>query len=183
MDPGPVAKFRSARRTGGQGARGIMKVAKDAVVGIEYALHLGDGQVIDRSEGAELLYVHGAGQIVPGLEQALEGKEAGHTQQVVVQAADGYGDRDEQATRTVPRDAFPPDAPIEAGSEFVVVDDEQNQVPLRILAVKGDQVTVDFNHPLAGKTLHFDVTIKSVREATDEELEHGHAHGEGGAHD
>jgi FKBP-type peptidyl-prolyl cis-trans isomerase SlyD len=161
-----------------------MKVAKDAVVGIRYALHLGDGKVIDSSpDAAPLLYVHGAGQIVPGLEQALEGKEAGFQQQVVVSAADGYGDRDEEATRTVPRDAFPPEAPIEVGSEFVVVDDQQNQVPLRILKVEGGNVTVDFNHPLSGKTLHFDVTVQSVREATDEELEHGHAHGEGGAHD
>lgn len=161
-----------------------MKVAKDLVVGIAYALHLGDGKVIDSSgEGAPLLYVHGAGQIVPGLEQALEGKEAGHRQQVVVPSAQGYGERDEEATRTVPRAAFPPDAPLEVGAELVVVDDQQNQVPLRIVKVEGDSVTVDFNHPLAGKTLHFDVTVKSVREATDEELEHGHAHGEGGAHD
>lgn len=160
-----------------------MKVGKDTVVGIEYALHLGDGAIIDRSDaGQPMRYLHGQGQIVPGLEKALEGKEPGTEAKVVVSPDEGYGDRDDQAVRTIPREAFPPDAPISVGAEFVVVDDQHNQVPLKITAVTDGNVTVDFNHPLAGKTLHFNVKVVDVRAATSEELEHGHAHGEGGAH-
>jgi FKBP-type peptidyl-prolyl cis-trans isomerase SlyD len=156
-----------------------MKIAKGTVVGIEYALHLGDGAVIDHSEpGSPMRYLHGGGQIVPGLESALEGKEAGTAAKVVVDPPGGYGERDEQAVRVVPREAFPDDAPIETGSEFVVVDEQKRQVPLRIAKIENGSVTVDFNHPLAGKTLHFDIKVIDVRAATEEELAHGHAHGE-----
>ena len=158
-----------------------MKVGKHTVVGIEYALHLGDGQVVDSAGAGEpLRYLHGTGQIVPGLEKALEGKEPGTSAKVVIEPEDGYGTRDEQAVRVVPREAFPPDAPLQAGAEFVVVDDQQNQIPLRIEKIENGTVTVDFNHPLAGKTLHFDVKIIDVRAATEDELAHGHAHGEDG---
>jgi FKBP-type peptidyl-prolyl cis-trans isomerase SlyD len=160
-----------------------MKVAKDTVVGIEYSLHLGDGQIIDSSDGEPLRYLQGAGQIVPGLETALEGCEPGAEKKVVVPPEQGYGERDAQAVRVVPREAFPPDAPVQAGAEFFVVDDQSNQVPLRISEVNGSNVTVDFNHPLAGKTLHFSVKVLDVRAATPDELEHGHAHGEGGEED
>jgi FKBP-type peptidyl-prolyl cis-trans isomerase SlyD len=159
-----------------------MKITKNAVVSIEYSLHLGDGAIIDASEGEPLQYLQGAGQIVPGLEQALDGLEVGASKKVVVTPADGYGDLDPTAVRVVPREAFPPDAPLTAGSEFVIVDNEQNEVPIRITAVDNGQVTVDFNHPLAGKTLHFSIEVKEVREATADELEHGHAHGEDGEH-
>ena len=160
-----------------------MKVAKGTVVGIEYALHLGDGHVIDRSApGEPLRYLHGGGQIVSGLESALEGKEPGTAAKVVVDPPGGYGERDEQAVRIVPREAFPPEAPIEAGAEFVVVDEQHREVPLRIQKIENGNVTVDFNHPLAGKTLHFDIKVIDVRAATEEELSHGHAHGEEQAH-
>ena len=157
-----------------------MKVAKDAVVALEYALHLGDGQIVDSSGEGPLRYLHGAGQIVPGLEAALEGSEVGTEKRVEVAPEQGYGEIDPQATRTVPREAFPLDAPIATGSEFYVVDDSGTPVPLRIVALEGGNVTVDFNHPLAGKTLHFNVKVLDIRAATAEELEHGHAHGEGG---
>ena len=160
-----------------------MKVAKDTVVGIEYALHLGDGEIIDRSEpGEPMRYLHGGGQIVPGLESALEGKEPGTSAKVVVDPQGGYGERDEQAVRTVPREAFPEDAPLEAGAEFVVVDEQKREVPLRITGIENGMVSVDFNHPLAGKTLHFDVKVIDVRAATEEEISHGHAHGEDHKH-
>lgn len=160
-----------------------MKVGKDTVVGIEYALHLGDGEIIDRSEaGHPMRYLHGQGQIVPGLEKALEGKEEGTEAKVVIGPEDAYGERDEQAVRTLPREAFPPEAPISEGAEFVVVDDNHNQVPLKITGLKDGNVTVDFNHPLAGKTLHFNVKVLEVRAATADELQHGHAHGEDGHH-
>jgi FKBP-type peptidyl-prolyl cis-trans isomerase SlyD len=160
-----------------------MKIAKHTIVGLEYALHLGDGAVIDASApGQPLHYLHGGGQIVPGLERALEGQEPGAEQQVVVSPDDGYGPRDEQAVRTVPREAFPADAPLEVGAELVVVDEHQNQVPLKIQAIENGTVTVDFNHPLAGKTLHFKVKVVEVRAATEEEITHGHAHGDDGHH-
>jgi len=160
-----------------------VKVAKHTIVGLEYALHTGDGVMVDSSEpGKPLQYLHGLGQIVPGLEKALEGQEPGTESKVVVPPEDGYGPRDEQAVRVVPREAFPPDAPLEAGAEFVVVDENQNQVPLRIQKIENGTVTVDFNHPLAGKTLHFNVKVVEVRAATEEEIQHGHAHGDDGHH-
>jgi len=160
-----------------------MNVAKHTVVGLAYALHLGDGKVVDSSDAGEpLRYLHGGGQIVPGLEKALEGRAPGASFQIAVSPDDGYGVRDEQAVRVVPREAFPPDAPLEVGAEFTVVDEAQRQVPLRIQKIEDGLVTVDFNHPLAGETLHFDVTVVDVRAATDEEIAHGHAHGDDDAH-
>jgi FKBP-type peptidyl-prolyl cis-trans isomerase SlyD len=160
-----------------------MKVGKDTVVGIEYSLHLGDGKIIDSSEGEPLRYIQGASQIVPGLEKALEGAEPGTEKKVEVSAADGYGDRDETAVRIVPLEAFD-GQPIQAGDELVLVHPEtQEQVPIKIASINGSEVTVDFNHPLAGRNLHFSVKVVDVRPATKEELEHGHAHGEGGEHD
>ncbi len=159
-----------------------MKIEKDRVVEIDYTLRGGDGQTIDSSDlSGPLVYLHGSGQIVPGLEKELEGANEGETRQVVVSPADGYGPRDASAVREVPAEAFG-DRELKAGDEFIAVDDDHNQIPVRIEAVNGDTVKVDFNHPLAGKTLHFKVTVKNVREATAEELTHGHAHGGDGHH-
>lgn len=159
-----------------------MKVSENTVVKLEYSLHLGDGVIIDRSdEGAPLAYLHGAGQIVPGLEQKLEGLEAGQSLQLAVEPKDGYGERDPRKIQEFPRQMFG-QQPMKAGDQFIAVDEDQNQIPVRIQAVADDKVTVDFNHPLAGKTLHFSVKIAEVRAATEEELAHGHAHGDGGEH-
>ena len=160
-----------------------MKVSNGSVVSLEYKLHLGDGQVIDQSEpGDALKYLHGSGQIVPGLERELDGMSAGDSKKVVVQPADGYGQHDPRGVQEVPRQAFPQGAPLEAGATFAAQAPDGSRIPVTVKEVKPDSVTVDLNHPLAGKTLHFDVTVKEVREATDEEKEHGHAHGPGGAH-
>jgi FKBP-type peptidyl-prolyl cis-trans isomerase SlyD len=157
-----------------------MKIAENSVVTLEYALHLGDGVIVDRSEaGDPLVYLHGMGDIVPGLESALEGLEAGASKQVVVTPDDGYGPRDEQAVQTLASSAFG-DATFKEGDEFVATDDDGNDVPVKVLKIAGSKVTVDFNHPLAGKTLHFSVQVREVRAATGEELEHGHIHGEHG---
>lgn len=158
-----------------------MKVAENCIVSLDYSLHLGDGVIIDSSEGQPLSYLHGQGQIVPGLEKALLGLESGETKQVVVSAADGYGDRDPSRLQQVSMASFGGKI-VKAGDEFVAVDDHQNEMPVRVEKVAGDDVTVDFNHPLAGKELHFSVTIKEVRAATEEEKAHGHAHGEDGHH-
>ena len=158
-----------------------MKISRNCVVSVDYSLHLGDGIVIDQSESEPLSYLHGTHQIVPGLEKLLEGMEEGQTGQFVVPPEDGYGPRDAAAVREVPRTAFG-DRELKAGDSFVAVDPEENHVPVRIEKVAGDTVTVDFNHPLAGRTLHFSITVKKVREASPEELSHGHAHGGDGHH-
>jgi FKBP-type peptidyl-prolyl cis-trans isomerase SlyD len=147
-----------------------MKIANGTVVGIDYSLHLGDGKVVDASQpGDPLTYLQGEGQIVPGLESALEGLSVGDQKQVVVGPA-----------QEVPRTAFPPDFEPKVGMELTAEGQDGQPVPFSIREVKHDQVVIDLNHPLAGKTLHFDVTVREVREATSEEKEHGHAHGEDG---
>ena len=162
-----------------------MKIAKDRVVELEYRLHLGDGQVIDSSApGQPLSYLHGRGQIVPGLEGALEGLDVGEAKQVVVAPAQGYGEHDARGLQEVPRTMFPPTTELSPGMRLAAQTDSGEVIPIGIHEVKGQTVIVDLNHPLAGKTLHFDVTVRGVRDATAEELTHGHAHGpEGHEHD
>jgi FKBP-type peptidyl-prolyl cis-trans isomerase SlyD len=160
-----------------------MKVSKDSVVALEYRLHLGDGQVVDESApGQPLSYLHGRGQIVPGLEGQLEGMAAGESKKVVVAPSQAYGEHDQRGLQTVPRAMFPPNAQLQAGMSVSAQTEGGDVIPITIREVKGDQVVVDLNHPLAGKTLHFDVTVREVRQATDEELQHGHAHGPGHEH-
>ena len=106
----------------------------------------------------------------------------GEAKQVVVSPAEGYGDHDPAGVSAVPRTSFPPNADIQPGMQFAARAPDGTQIPVTVREVKGDEVTIDVNHPLAGKTLHFDVKVTSVRQATDEELSHGHAHGPGGAH-
>jgi FKBP-type peptidyl-prolyl cis-trans isomerase SlyD len=160
-----------------------MKVSKDHVVSLEYRLHLGDGQTIDESEpGQPLAYIHGQKQIVPGLESQLEGMGAGESKKVVVPPSQGYGEHDPRGLQEVPRAMFPPDAPLQPGLTVSAQTQQGDVIPITIRELKGDSVVVDLNHPLAGKTLHFDVTVREVRPATDEEKQHGHAHGPGGAH-
>jgi FKBP-type peptidyl-prolyl cis-trans isomerase SlyD len=155
-----------------------MKIGKDRVVELEYRLHLGDGQVIDASEpGKPLSYLHGRGQIVPGLEGALEGLDIGEAKQVVVAPAQGYGEHDARGLQEVPRTMFPANAELAPGMRLAAQTDSGEVIPIGIHEVKGQTVIVDLNHPLAGKTLHFDVTVRGVRDATAEELTHGHAHG------
>jgi FKBP-type peptidyl-prolyl cis-trans isomerase SlyD len=158
-----------------------MKVGKDRIVALEYKLHLGDGEVIDESEpGQPLSYLHGGGQIVPGLEGALEGMGVGDAKKVVVSPAEGYGEHESAGLQEVPRSMFPPDAELRPGMRLAAQTDGGEVIPIGIREVKGETVLVDLNHPLAGKTLHFDVTVREVRAATEEELSHGHAHGPDG---
>ena len=159
-----------------------MDIKKDRVVAIDYQLRNRSGDLLDTSEGEPLEYLHGHGQIVPGLERALEGAQDGDQKSVVVQPADGYGVRDEGAVFSVRRTMFPPGMDITAGETYVGRDTQGNPVPITVIRVDGDEVVVDANHPLAGEELHFEVTVRTVRDATAEELEHGHAHGEGDEH-
>ena len=155
-----------------------MKVVNGSVVGIDYSLHLGDGEVVDASSpGEPLQYLHGEGQIVPGLETALVGLAVGERKAVVVAPAEGYGEHDPRGIQEVPRSAFPPDFDPKPGMELTAEGPRGEPVPFVVREVKLESVTIDLNHPLAGKTLHFDVTVREVREATEEERTHGHAHG------
>lgn len=155
-----------------------MKVSKGSVVGVDYSLHLGDGEVVDASApGEPLQYLHGEGQIVPGLESALEGLAVGDRKQVVVAPAEGYGEHDPRGIQEVPKKAFPPSFDPQPGMELTAEGPQGEPVPFVVREVKPDSVVIDLNHPLAGKTLHFDVTVREVRDATEEEKSHGHAHG------
>lgn len=159
-----------------------MQIAKDLVASIEYTLTDATGAVIDSSVGNEpLAYLHGAGNIIPGLENALEGKKAGDSLTVTVAPEDGYGEKNDGLIQVVPKDMFQGVDNIEAGMQFHAQTDHGMQV-ITVAAVEGDNITVDGNHPLAGQTLKFDVKIIEVRAASEEELEHGHVHGAGGHH-
>ena len=161
-----------------------MKVEKGSVVSVDYELHLGDGKLVDSSEpGAPLSYLHGEGQIVPGLESALEGLSAGDARRVVVAPAEGYGEHDARGVQEVPRDAFPSGVEPQVGMELVAQGPQGEAVPFVVREVKPETVVIDLNHPLAGKTLHFAVTVRDVRAATAEELEHGHVHGADDGHE
>lgn len=155
-----------------------MKISSGNVVELDYKLHLGDGEVVDASSpGEPLTYLHGEGQIVPGLETALEGLSAGDRKQVVVSPGDGYGEHDPKGIQEVPRGAFPPAFEPKVGMELTAEGPTGEPVPFSVREVRPETVVIDLNHPLAGKTLHFDVTVREVREATDDERAHGHAHG------
>lgn len=155
-----------------------MQIAKDSVVSIDYRLHLGDGKYIEESEQDDpLVYLHGYEEIVPGLEKALEGKKAGESLKVQVSAEDGYGEYDPDGVEEVPREDFPKDLEMEEGGVITATDDEGDEVEFLVKELRPKTVVVDFNHPLAGKTLYFEVKVREVRAATEEELEHGHAHG------
>jgi len=147
------------------------------VVAFHYTLKDDAEKQIETSVGkAPLHYLHGAGNIVPGLEAALVGKTAGDAVSVVVELEDGYGVRDERGVLEVPRTQFPADAPLELGMQFGVKGPDEQMYPVWVTEVGEETVTVDLNHPMAGMRLHFEVEVESVREATDEEKAHGHPH-------
>jgi len=159
-----------------------MQIAKDKVVSIHYTLKNDAGSVIDSSENAEpLIYLHGAQNIIPGLEKALEGKVTDDALEVSIEAVDAYGEYNKELTQVVPSNMFEGVDKIEVGMEFQAQTEQGIQV-IRIAGVDGDDVTIDGNHPLAGERLHFDVTVDAVREASADELEHGHIHTEGCCH-
>ncbi len=158
-------------------------IAAQKVVTLDYTLKNDAGEVLDSSEGSEpLAYLHGADQIVAGLERALEGLDVGAVRDVVVPPEEGYGAPDPQGIFPIPRTAFPPDLAISPGDTFMGENDEGDALPVRVLEVRDDSILVDANHPLAGVTLHFHVTVREIRDATAEELTHGHVHDEGGHH-
>lgn len=159
-----------------------MKIADESVVTMHYTLKDDKGKTIDSSSGGEpLAYLQGAGNIIPGLEEALMGKVAGDKIQVTLPPEKGYGERDERLVQSIPKKQFQGAGEIKVGMQFQV-NSQAGPMILTVVGVKGDEVVVDGNSPLAGQTLHFDVEITDVRAATSEELEHGHVHGPGGHH-
>jgi FKBP-type peptidyl-prolyl cis-trans isomerase SlyD len=152
------------------------------VVTLHYTLKDDGGAVLDSSAGGEpLAYIQGHGNLVVGLEKALEGRTDGASLSVVVAPADGYGTRDESLVQRVPKRTLQGAGALKKGMQFQARTEGGMRL-FTVTAVIGDMVTLDGNHPLADQTLHFDVQIVGVREATAEELEHGHVHGAGGHH-
>lgn len=150
-------------------------VGKDQVVSIDYKLTDENGDLLDSSEGDKpLTYLHGHGNIVPGLEKALDGKSVGDQASVTVPPDEGYGERDSERIFEVPKDRF--DFEVKPGDVVRVQTPQGVSPPVQVTAVTDDTVTLDANHPLAGKTLNFDVTVVEIRAASKEELDHGHSH-------
>lgn len=159
-----------------------MQIAKNAVVQIHYTLKNDAGEVLDSSEGSDpLAYLQGHGNLIAGLEKALEGKQVGDSLTVSIPPEEGYGVRDEDLVQDVPRSAFEGIPNVEVGMQFHA-DSNHGPRTVTVTKVAGDTITVDGNHPLADQTLHFAVDIVEVRAATNEELSHGHVHGPGGHH-
>lgn len=160
-----------------------MQVTKNKAVAIDYTLTIDGGIVVDASEqGEPLWYLHGKGNIIPGLEKQLEGLQVGDEKTVVVAPADGYGEYQKDRLHQVPKGSFPPDSSFEVGDRVMAQSPDGNGLPARISAVGAKEVTLDFNHELAGKELTFKVKVAEVRDPTKEELTHGHVHGPGGHH-
>ena len=155
-----------------------MEISKHKVASIHYTLKNAKGEIIDSSIGKEpLTYLHGAGNLIPGMEDGLEGKIIGNSFQLLIEPEKGYGVKQEQLIQKVPRSNFPSQG-IEVGMQFQT----DKGAVVTVTHIGLDAITVDGNHPLAGEPLHFAVEVMSVRNATKEEVEHGHVHGAGGHH-
>jgi FKBP-type peptidyl-prolyl cis-trans isomerase SlyD len=159
-----------------------MQITKDAVALIHYTLTDDEGKKLDSSEGGEpLAYIHGNGNLIPGLERELEGKSAGDKLSVKIAPADAYGEYDKALVQRIPRRSLKGINNIYVGLQLHA-QSEHGTRAVTVTQVTGDMVTIDGNHPLAGKNLNFDVEVAAVRVATEEELSHGHVHGPGGHH-
>jgi FKBP-type peptidyl-prolyl cis-trans isomerase SlyD len=159
-----------------------MTIAQNSVVTIHYTLKNDAGEVIDSSSSGEpLAYLHGHGNLVPGLERELTGKQTGDKLSVKISPADGYGDFDKALVQRVPRRTLKGIKNLNVGMRLHA-QTAQGPQAVTVTQIQGDMVTLDGNHPLAGQNLNFDIEVTDVREATEEELEHGHVHGAGGHH-
>lgn len=154
-----------------------MTVKQHSVVSIHYHLTDESDQVLDSSQGQDpLTYLHGAGGIIPGLEKEITGKAVGDKFQVSVAPAEGYGELDQSLIQSIPLAAFEGIEKVEPGMQFQTQGQDGSARLLTVTAVEGEEVTVDLNHPLAGVTLLFDIEVMEIRDATPEEIEHGHVH-------
>ena len=154
----------------------IMNIEKDMAVSFEYTLKNNKGEILDTSENSKpLTYIHGKGFMIPGLEKELEGKKEGESFKTTIKSAEAYGDYSEKLIFEIEKEKLGHIENMEAGMH-VKMQIEKGLVVLKILSIKDETVKIDANHPLAGQDLYFDVSIKEIREATKEELEHGHVH-------
>jgi len=158
-------------------------IADKHIVSIHYTLTDTDGETLDTSSGGDpLMYLHGAQNIIPGLENALTGKSVGDQVEVTIQPEDAYGEVDSELVQLVPLDAFDGIDDIEPGMQFEARSPEGDAQVVVVQEVNDQGVLIDGNHPLAGQVLHFDVAVEAIRDATEEEISHGHAHAPGHEH-
>lgn len=158
-----------------------MKIDKNTVVSLHYTLKNKDGQVLDSSQGgAPLKYLHGVGGLIPGLESQLAGKEQGASFKAVIPPEEAYGVYNEDYIKRVSKDNFQGDEDLSVGMQVEMQSQSGHFANAVISKIEGEEVFLDLNHPLAGETLYFDVSVEGIREATQTEIEHGHVHGPGG---
>jgi len=160
-----------------------MAIGVNKVVTLNYTLSDDKGNLIQTTkENGSFVYLSGSNQILPKLEEAIDSMIIGGRKIIELNSADAYGDYDENAIQFVKKNVFPEGSNVEPGLEYMAHNPEGHAIPFVIREVKDDDITIDFNHPLAGKNLNFDVELVDIRDATVEELQHGHAHGAGGHH-
>ncbi len=159
-----------------------MTIADKKVVSINYVLTDDSGQILDKSENGQFTYLHGAENIIQGLENALTGKNAGDSFEVAVAPENGYGHRDDSMAQTVSMEMFESSEQVVEGQQFHAQSPEGHNIMITVTAIDGDQVTIDGNHPLAGKNLNFTGKVVDIRDATEQEMEHSHVHTHGHDH-
>ncbi len=159
-----------------------MKIENQSVVSLNYILRDAAGEILDQnSEGEPLTYLHGASNIISGLEDALEGRQAGDSFKVEIPPKQGYGEKDPALVKQVPKSRFKEAEHLREGVQFEIETPQGTQT-YTVTGIEENTVRLDGNHPLAGKTLHFEIEVLHLRQATEEELHHGHVHGAGGHH-
>lgn len=158
-----------------------MTISANKVVTLDYTLTDDNGEILDQSQDGQFAYLHGANNIIPGLENALTGKAEGDSLNVKVSPEEGYGMRDENLSQVVGIEMFESSADVQVGTQFQAQSADGNRIVITVTKIDGDQVTIDGNHPLAGVNLNFDVKIVNVRDATEQEMSHQHVHT--GGHD
>ena len=160
-----------------------LMIGQNSVVSMHYTLKNDDGEVMDSSNGKEpMVYLHGANNLIPGLEAELTGKTSGATFNASIPPDKAYGEQSDELIQVISKSMFEGVESIEPGMTFVAQGDGGAQRQVRVTQVEGDDVTIDANHPLAGQTLHFEVEVVDVREGTPQEIEHGHVHAGGEDH-
>jgi FKBP-type peptidyl-prolyl cis-trans isomerase SlyD len=160
-----------------------MSILTNKVISFNYTLKDDEGTILDSSANKEpLTFLSGSQQIIPKLEEALSGMIIGSKKNIKIAAADAYGEYSEDAIQKIKMDQFPKEANIEVGMTYIANSPDGKQMPFLVSEINEQDITVDFNHPLAGKNLEFDVELLDVRDATPEEIQHGHVHGPGGHH-
>lgn len=158
----------------------MTKIVKNSVVALNYTLTNDAGDILDKSENGQFVYLHGFNNIIPGLENALADKALNDEFKVTIEADDAYGQKDESKKQVVGHDMFEADNPVEVGMQFHAESPEGETLMITVTEITDEEITIDGNHPLAGERLHFDIKVAELRAATEEEVAHGHVHGPGG---